>query len=131
MMTGTYNTAHAEETEEPEEQGGSFASTVRQRPGWVHAALLLVVTVHLVLVLANILAFFLLPFLTPWYVSVPLATLLFSFMTTGQECRLTNLENSLRQRLGKRKINGFVGHYLVRPVKRHLQPSFEPSREAC
>jgi hypothetical protein len=49
-------------------------SAVTPAPGWVHAALVLVVAVHLVLLFANVLAFLVLPFLGPWYVAVPLTT---------------------------------------------------------
>jgi hypothetical protein len=83
------------------------------------------VAVHAGLVLANVTAFLVLPFVAPWYVATPLMTFLFFFMTTRQECQMTNLENRLRERLGKRRINGFVGHYLVRPVKRRLGPRVE------
>jgi len=123
----------AERFSSVEDQGGRSADHVPTAPvpGWVQAALVVVVAAHMALVFANILAFFLLPFLAPWYVAVPLATFLFSFMSTRQECRLTNLENTLRQRLGKPKINGFVGHYLVRPLRRRFQAGLEPSREAC
>jgi hypothetical protein len=105
---------------------GQSASTA---PGWVHAALVVVVTVHMVLLFANLVAFFLLPFLAPWYVAVPLTTFLFFFVTTRQECQVTTLENRLRQRLGKRRINGFVGHYFVRPIRR-LWPRPEDGRVA-
>jgi hypothetical protein len=106
-------------------------SAVTPAPGWVNAALVLVVAVHMVLLFANVLAFLVLPFLAPWYVAVPLTTFLFFFVTTRQECQVTNLENRLRQRLGKRRINGFVGHYFVRPIKRRLWPRPEVATETC
>jgi hypothetical protein len=98
------------------------ASTIPPAPRWLHTALVAVVAVHAALVLGNVLAFVVLPFEAPWYVAVPLMTFLFFFLTTRQECQMTKLENRLRHRLGKRRIGGFVGHYLIAPLKRRLLP---------
>jgi hypothetical protein len=77
----------------------------------------LLVAAHAALVVAFTLSFFLLPFGAPWYVALPLMTFMFHFTTTSVECQLTNLENYLRERLGKRRIRGFVGHYFLRPAR--------------
>lgn len=73
---------------------------------------------HLILVFAIIAAFIVLPFVANWYIALPLMTFIFFFSTTKVECQMTNAENYLRQRLGMKKIGGFVGHYLWRPSKR-------------
>lgn len=86
-------------------------------PWWVAWGFRLLVAGHGLLVVAFALSFFLLPFGAPWYVALPLMTFMFYFTTTSVECQLTNLENYLRGRLGKRRIRGFVGHYFLRPAR--------------
>jgi hypothetical protein len=82
---------------------------------WV---LRLLVAAHWLLVVGFVLSFVMLPFRAPWYVALPLMTFMFSFTTTRVQCQLTNLENYLRLRLGKRRIRGFVGHYFLRPARK-------------
>jgi len=86
-------------------------------PLWLWGAFFSLVVVHYILVVAEIASFFLLPFLTDWYIALPLMTLLFAFITSRSDCQLTNLENWMRVRLGKKRIGGFVGNYFIRPVK--------------
>jgi hypothetical protein len=91
----------------------------------------LVVAAHLLLVVGFALAFVVLPFGARWYVALPLMTFMFSFTTTRGECQLTNLENHLRLRLGKRRIRGFVGHYFLRPTRKlwdAISPTANDSR---
>ena len=87
-------------------------------PWYWWAALYALVSSHLALVLGVILSFFLLPFYAPWYVALPLMAFIWFFSTTSVECKLTQLENYIRKRLGLKRIGGFVGHYLVRPSRR-------------
>ena len=77
----------------------------------------MLVIFHFIMVIVVFSAFFVLPFYTSWYVSVPLMTFIFFFSTTRVECQLTNLENNLRKKLGLKRIGGFVGHYFLRPIK--------------
>lgn len=83
-------------------------------------AFMVVVLFHIYVVLANIAAMFLLPFWTRWYVSIPLVSLLVQLMFTRVECPLTNIENKLRLKLGFKRISGFVGHYLYKPVRKAI-----------
>lgn len=77
------------------------------------------IILHLAIVIGNIFAFFALPFLAPWYISIPLCTFLFWFTNERNlVCRLTELENKLRLRLNLPEIRGFIGHYLKRPLKK-------------
>ena len=80
-----------------------------------------IVTLHILVVLGNSLAFFITPFLTPWYEALPICSfiLLISF-SQELKCPLTRLENSIRVKIGKKRIGGFVGHYFVRPVKSYF-----------
>lgn len=84
-------------------------------------ALCFLVVFHSGIIWANLFAFFLVPFLEPWYVAVPIMSLvLLLIFSKVLDCPLTNLENWLRKRLGMKRIGGFVGHYFLKPIrKRH------------
>lgn len=75
------------------------------------------VVVHFALVVGEALSFILLPFLAPWYIALPLMTFVFFFATTRVECQLTNLENRMRKRAGMKRIGGFIGFYMLRPLR--------------
>lgn len=89
-------------------------------PFYLWPAFVMLVIIHMVLVIGVIVSFCVLPFMTPWYIALPLMTFIWFFSTSRVECKLTNLENDLRVRLGKKRIGGFVGHYLVKPIKLYL-----------
>jgi hypothetical protein len=74
---------------------------------------------------AVVFSFFVLPFMAPWYIATPLMVYITSLITTRVECPMTNLENSIRGRLGMRKIGGFVGHYMLRPIRKMRKPKGE------
>lgn len=80
-------------------------------------ALVLVIFGHLYVVITNIIAFFILPFLCKFYVSCPLMTFIVFVSFSRQPCPITNLENAIRRKLGMREIKGFIGHYLINPLK--------------
>lgn len=80
--------------------------------------LILLVTFHIIIVFINLAAIFILPFYTPWYISVPLISFLIRLATVERECPLTALENLLRKQLGMRPINTFIGHYFVKHFRR-------------
>lgn len=87
-------------------------------PFWLKPALWLLVTVHYLLVIGIILSFLILPFAAPWYIALPLCAFIWFFASSRVECKLTDLENEMRRKLGMRRIGGFVGHYFIKPVKR-------------
>jgi hypothetical protein len=80
-------------------------------------ALALVILWHMGIVIINAAAFFVLPFLLPLWVWVPIDSFILTVMFTREICPLTRLENSLRTSIGLPRIGGFVGHYFVRPVR--------------
>lgn len=86
-------------------------------PLWLWTAFYALVVLHIILVIAVVSSFFILPFFSPWYIAVPCMTFIWFFSTTQVECKLTNLENIIRKRLGLKKIGGFVGHYFMKPAK--------------
>lgn len=71
----------------------------------------LVVSAHFILVLGVFASFFILPFNSPWFVSLPLCVFIVNLMFARIHCPLTDLENWIRGKLGMPKIKGFVGHY--------------------
>ena len=73
-------------------------------------------------VIGNLIAFFTVPFLTPWYIALPICSFIFLVSFSKEiKCPLTNLENDIRLKLGKKKIGGFIGHYVVKPIRKCLK----------
>jgi len=81
-------------------------------------ALYSLVTFHYFVITVNIVAFFILPFLYPLLVWMPLNSFILTVTFTREICPLTRLENYIRTSLGMPRIGGFLGHYFVRPAKR-------------
>ena len=81
-------------------------------------AWMILVIFHIGVVFGNAAAFVSLPFLTPWYIALPMCSFI-CLITFSRElrCPLTNLENSMRKKMGKKEIRGFIGHYMWRPMK--------------
>ena len=84
-------------------------------------ALYSLVTFHYFVITVNIVAFFILPFLYPLLVWMPLNSFILTVTFTREICPLTRLENYIRTSLGMPRIGGFLGHYMVRPVKKLLK----------
>ena len=82
---------------------------------------LLLVAFHMFIIIGNALAFFSVPFLTPWYIAIPICSFIF-LITFSKEikCPLTNWENNIRIKLGKKRIGGFVGDYFIKPIRKLL-----------
>ena len=76
-----------------------------------------VIGFHFFVIFVNIIAFFLLPFLYPLWVWMPVNSFILTVTFTREVCPLTRLENYLRTALGMSRIGGFIGHYLVKPVR--------------
>jgi hypothetical protein len=84
-------------------------------------AMVLVILWHMAIVIINVVAFFVLPFLLPVWVWVPIDSFILTVMFTREICPLTRLENSIRISIGLPRIGGFVGHYFVRPVRQLIR----------
>lgn len=78
----------------------------------------LLVAFHAVVVIANIALLFIVPFVAPFYISLPIDTLLVNLMFSPTPCPLTRLEGVLRRKLGMPEIRHFVGHYFIHPVRK-------------
>lgn len=77
--------------------------------------LVTLVAAHIAIVVGNVAAFLVLPFLAPWYVALPLCTWVWTLATTDNfTCRLTQWENLLRRQLGLREVRSFIGHYFMK-----------------
>jgi len=74
--------------------------------------LLCLIIFHVYVVIGNLLAFFIVPFLCPWYVALPICSLIVTLsFGRGSDCPLTRLENKIRKNIGLRQIKGFIKHY--------------------
>lgn len=80
---------------------------------------ILLVVFHMVVVVGNGVAFLVVPFLAPWYIALPICSFIFLISFSKHiTCPLTDWENNVRMKLGKKKIGGFVGHYLIKPIRK-------------
>jgi hypothetical protein len=85
-------------------------------PKWLWASFYILVVAHYLLVCGIVTSFFTLPFMASWYIALPCMTFIWFFSTSRVECKLTQLENYLRKKLGMKQIGGFVGHYFKKPI---------------
>ncbi|MBC8408769.1 MAG: DUF2784 family protein [Rhodobacteraceae bacterium] len=73
-----------------------------------------IVVIHLLVVIGNVAALFVLPLLTPWYIALPLTTWILVLSTSRNlDCPLTRFENKLRNKINKPQIKGFIKHYII------------------
>jgi hypothetical protein len=94
---------------------------------WRSLGLSALVTFHVAVIVVNITAFFVLPFMYPLWIWVPLNSFILTVTFTREQCPLTRLENEIRAGLGKKRIGGFMGHYFIRPTRRFFARSKEVS----
>lgn len=74
--------------------------------------LFFIIALHFFVVIGNLITFFIIPFLQPWYIALPICSLIvtLSFGRPG-DCPLTRFENKIRKELGLSQIKGFIKHY--------------------
>ena len=82
--------------------------------------LYLVISFHFAVILGNFAALFILPFVVPWYISIPLMSLIVNLMFSPLSCPLTRLESRIRKSLGMDEIRHFVKHYFIEPVRKYV-----------
>ena len=85
------------------------------------AILYSIISFHMFIVVVNIMAFFILPFMYPLWMWVPVNSFILTVTFTREVCPLTRLENYLRTSLGMSRIGGFIGHYFIKPFKRAIK----------
>jgi hypothetical protein len=83
-----------------------------------YAILYLIVSFHVFVICVNLTAFFVLPFLYPLWVWMPMNSFILTVTFTREVCPLTRVENHFRSSLGLNRIGGFIGHYFIKPIKR-------------
>lgn len=83
--------------------------------------LIFVIIFHMFIIMANVACIGFLPFFSPWYIALPIITLLINLLYSPTQCPLTKLENKLRRLVGIREIRFFVGHYFIWPVRKFLR----------
>ena len=79
--------------------------------------LVLIIGIHFAVVISLILAFCILPFTQPLLLWIPINVCIARIATSNRVCILTEIENSLRIKVGMRPITGFIGHYLLKLPK--------------
>ena len=57
----------------------------------------------------------------PFWLAMVVAVTVVRIMTSRDRCIATDLEEELRTRANMKALNGFVGHYYVRPVRRFIK----------
>ena len=85
---------------------------------WKKALLAALVMFHFIIIAGNILAVFILPFLTPWYVAIPLISLIINLNFTPAKCPLTMAEDKLRRSMEIPEIKLFIRHYIILPYRK-------------
>lgn len=82
-------------------------------------SLYIVILLHFVLLIGNCIAFLILPFLTPWYVAMPVMSFIVTLGFNTSPCPITLLEDYIRwNKLGKPKIKKFIKYYIVDPIRK-------------
>ena len=74
--------------------------------------LVLLVFFHFIVIILNTASFFVCVFYLPWYLYVPVCTMIGRLIFGSGVCPLTSLENAIRKRLGKKEIDAFVKYYI-------------------
>lgn len=73
--------------------------------------LMATVLVHSCIIFLNMAAFLIIPTREPWYVWIPICTMIGRIVWGSGECPLTVFENKVRKKIGMKPIKGFVYHY--------------------
>ena len=91
--------------------------------------LICVVVLHLMILIINIAAVFVLPFTgMSIFIWIPLETFLVGLVfNSSWKCPMTIAENKIRKALGMRQISGFIGHYFMKPIYIMLDPEHKRS----
>jgi len=100
-------------------------------PSGNHLYLHFLVFLHWIVVLGNLGAIAVLPILcltgdVAWYIVFPLMTWLSVSACTRIDCPLTRYENSVRRKLGKEPVSGFIKHYFYSPYV--IKPAVKKKR---
>lgn len=76
-----------------------------------------VATIHHIVAASLFLSLFIVPFVTTYWIALPIIVTVVRIMTSTDRCILTELEQYLRKRAGMYVIHGYVGHYWIKLPK--------------
>ena len=81
----------------------------------------LVVGFHFFIIFTNLISIPILLFTQSCYISIPISSLLINLMFNHTNCPITAIENKLRIKLGLRPIKGFVGSWILSPIRKIIR----------
>ncbi len=90
-------------------------------PLFLKVGFLSLVGFHMLVLFGNLISLLVLPWFTPWYVALPVISLLVNFMFSSVPCPLTRMESALRRNMGMSEIDYFIQHYFYKPSWRKTQ----------
>ncbi len=90
-------------------------------PLFMKVAFLSLVSFHMLVLFGNLISLLVLPWFTPWYIALPVISLLVNFMFSSVPCPLTRLESVLRRNMGMPEIDYFIQHYFYKPSWRRTR----------
>lgn len=82
--------------------------------------LITIIAIHAAIIIANFAAMFIIAWAAPWYVALPVITLIINLMFSPITCPLTKLESKIRRSLGMPEIKFFIAHYFFKPVRGYM-----------
>ncbi len=90
-------------------------------PLFLKVGFLSLVGFHMLVLFGNLISLLVLPWFTPWYVALPVISLLVNFMFSSVPCPLTRMDSALRRNMGMSEIDYFIQHYFYKPSWRKTQ----------
>ncbi len=90
-----------------------------------------IVIFHLVAIFINIISIPILLFTQPVWLSIPIITFLLNLLYNPSRCIITDCENKLRVKLGKKPIGQFFGHYILSPTRKIIRNRRRPCQKVC
>ena len=93
-------------------------SVSKWKTGTLWTILYTIVTIHMSIIIFNLLACFVIVFLAPWYVSLPITSLIVNMTFSPISCPLTRLEDSIRRKLGLPIVRHFMKYYIIDRIRK-------------
>ncbi len=86
-----------------------------------------VIASHMIILAIDLVAIFVLPFIAPWYIAVPIITLIVNLMFSPVSCPLTRLECRMRRSMNYPEVRFFIKYYLLDPIRRRNSRRAQPA----
>ena len=94
------------------------ASVSKWKTGTLWTILYTIVTIHMSIIIFNLLACLVIVFLAPWYIALPITSLIVNMTFSPISCPLTRLEDSIRRKLGLPVVRHFMKYYIIDRVRK-------------